>query len=440
MKLMSFARNKVFWLLDSIKGSNVKIAYDNIKKIDSLNSDAPYIKEHQDAAWIKLKQNACSKTKAYEPYKSHEFFKFPIITKQDIRQAQDDFISSDYNKEQLITMPTSGSTGTPFVCYQNRGKKFRVNAEVIYYCEKIGYTLGENMSYVRTIVRQIKKSALKQFMQNQTMINCGLLNDSGIETILKIIKKRSKTGPVILLAYGSTYTAIKNYFLKHNITEFSALNISGAVSGSDMLFDDTREVISKVFGNIPVVSRYSNEENGVIGQDEGVNNVFTINEADYIVEIVDEQGNNVPDGTIGRIVVTDLFNYAMPMIRYDTGDIGAIQTFEINGRKKRCICDFSGRRVDVIFDTDGNALSPHSITNSMWSFTDITQFQVIQTDKNKYTLKLNVDGVFNREDEVVDELQSILGQNALIQIEKVDEIPVLSSGKRRYIINEWQKQ
>lgn len=212
----------------------------------------------------------------------------------------------------------------------------------------------------------------------------------------------------------------------------------GVISGSDMLFDETRAVISKVLGNVPVVSRYSNEENGVLGQDEGMNNVFAINEANYIIEIVDADGNSVADGTLGRIVVTDLYNYAMPMIRYDTGDVGAIQIFDINGRKKRCICQFSGRRVDVVYDADGNVLSPHTITNSMWDFPEITQFQLIQKGKEQYILKLNVDNTFKRENDVLIALQSVLGSTAQIEIEKVDEIPVLASGKRRYIVNEWK--
>ena len=185
-----------------------------------------------------------------------------------------------------------------------------------------------------------------------------------------------------------------------------------------------------------MVSRYSNEENGVLGQDEGENNVFPINEADYIVEILDEDGNEVKDGIQGRIVVTDLFNYAMPMIRYDTGDFAAVEVREVNGRKKRCLTNFSGRKVDVIFNTKGKALSPYTITNHMWSFPDVTQFQVIQTGEKQYRLKLNVPKTFARETEVIELMKQLLGQDAEIVMERVDEIPVLASGKRRYIVNE----
>ena len=240
------------------------------------------------------------------------------------------------------------------------------------------------------------------------------------------------------MAYGSTYAAMKDYIKKHNIESLSQCNICGAISGSDMLFDETRMVISGIFGNIPVVSRYSNEENGVIGQDEGINNVFVINEANYIVEICDETGKQLPEGELGHIVVTDLYNYAMPMIRYDTGDMGAIKIFDINGRKKKCICQFSGRKVDVIYNTKGNVMSPHVITNYMWNYTDIRQFQIIQVNKKQYKLRLNVSNDFSRMQELVNMLRSLRGLDANICVEKVNEIPVLASGKRRYIINEWK--
>ncbi|MBR7046864.1 MAG: hypothetical protein IKI43_00645, partial [Campylobacter sp.] len=77
---------------------------------------------------------------------SHEKLKdFPVITKNDIKANQDSFLSNQYDKDKLIQMSTSGSTGTPFVTYQNAKKKKWVNAEVIYYSEKVGYRLGDNL-------------------------------------------------------------------------------------------------------------------------------------------------------------------------------------------------------------------------------------------------------------------------------------------------------
>lgn len=437
MKILELTRNRAFWHLDNFKGKKVRTAYLDIKKIDRMDSDNKYISDYKKKAWKELKQHACSTTKFYEKYKSSDFDEFPVITKNDLKSNLDSFMSNVYEKENLFQMSTSGSTGTPFVCYQDERKKRRVNAEIIYYSEKAGYKLGRNLSYIRTVVKQNRKSNLRQFLQNQTLIHCEKLNDEGIEKILEQLEKMSKKGPVTLLAYASTYTAIKDYAERNKCRKFDNWNIRGIISGSEMLYDETREAMKKLFGT-KVVSRYSNEENGVLGQDEGRNNIFTINEADYLIEIVDENDNLLPEGQLGRIIVTDLYNYAMPMIRYDTGDMGAVNILYVNGRKKKVISNFSGRRVDVIFDVDGNPLSPHIITNQMWSFTDIKQFQFIQKNKEEYLIKLNSDISSQRKNELIGLMKEILGQAAEVSIEDVKEIPVLASGKRRYIVNEWR--
>lgn len=439
MSLLGWGRNKAFWLLDFIKGGIVAKAYDDIKKIDLMDSDNAFVAEYRRRAWLKLRENACLKTKAYASLQNCELEQFPVVTKQDIRQAQDEYLSVDYKKDELIQMSTSGSTGTPFISYQNLEKKRRVNAEVIYYSEKIGYKLGENLSYIRSLVRQNSKPRFKQFLQNQTLLDCRSLSDSRIEELLAVIRDYTRKGPVTLLAYASTYTALKDYFLEHGVEKLDFELGGGIISGSEMLFDSTREVIAKVFRNSNVVSRYSNEENGVLGQDEGINNVFAINEANYIVEILNDEGKPVEDGVLGRVVVTDLFNYAMPMIRYDTGDVGAVQTFDLNGRKKKCICSFSGRSVDLIFDANGEPFSPHTFTNTMWDFLEITQFQIVQTNQREYLLKLNAPDDFLREEELKKNLLALLGANAVVTIKRVNEIPVLSSGKRRYVVNEWKR-
>ncbi len=437
MNFLASLRSHAFWLIDFVKGGKVKAAYERVKRIDLSNSDDDAVIQHINSAWEDLRDHACTTTPFYASYAHRSIKEFPVITKQDIRNAEENFFSSAFKREDLITMSTSGSTGTPFVCYQNGLKKRSVNAEVIYYSEKLGYSLGENLSYIRTVVKKNKKSSFKQFVQNQTLINCKSLGDEEIKTMLAKLASFYRRAPITVLAYASTYTAIKDYLARSGITKIENANVRGFISGSDMLFDQTREAISSAFGNVPVVSRYSNEENGVLGQDEGINNVFVINEANYIIEILDEDGNVLPDGCRGRIVVTDLYNYAMPMIRYDTGDVGAITMVDIAGRKKRCISDFGGRRVDVIYDATGNPLSPHAITNAMWEFTDVTQFQLVQTDRSKYVLRLNADDSFSRVAELSAVIGAILGNGAELEIRRENEIPVLASGKRRYIVNEW---
>ena len=432
--IMSTLRNLVYWGLDGFKGQPVKSAYDEISIMDQLSSNDPIITKHQEANLGKIINHAISTTDFYSKYKGHYLDELPVINKNVIREQQERFLSMEYKARRLFEMRTSGSTGTPFVCYQNSEKKRRVNAEVIYYSEKAGYAVGRNLVFLRALTGQSRKSSLKQWIQNETLIDIGNLNDTKIESLFSVLRSVTKKGSM-MLAYASTYDALRDYFRRNGFNVAEGTNIVGIISGSEMLFDDTRKSMEKAFG-CKVFSRYSNQENGIIGQDDLLNNVFILNEANYIVEILDlEKDVPVPDGTVGRIVITDLYNKAMPLIRYDTGDIGCLTYVTRNGQKRKAISSFGGRKIDVIYDSLGNRLSPHLITNHFWSFPEVRQYQFIQQSSRSYLIKLNVVGEFERLAELRGTLQGLLGEGATLTFEFVAEIPVLASGKRKYIVN-----
>lgn len=433
-KVLSITRNTAFWTLDTLKGSLIKKAYIEIRDIDNMDSTDDKVQIYQKENLNKLLTAAKSNTNFYKNIKSNNLSDFPVINKNLMKNSIEKFISNKYSAKDLISMSTSGSTGTPFIVYQNIEKKKRVNAEVIYYSEKAGYSVGKNLIFLRALTDKSKKSKIQQWIQNETLIDISNLSEKHVDKILHKIMKTSSSGSMIL-AYASTYDALKDYFRKHKNFNLDKGRITGIVSSSEMLFDDTRETMQSAF-NCKCISRYSNQENGIIGQDNEFNNVFILNESNYIIEILKmDEDTLVVDGEVGRLIITDLFNYAMPMIRYDTGDIGSIVYVKQNGILKKAIKNFGGRRIDVVFDTFGKRLSPHIITNNLWSFPEIQQFQFIQESENKYTLIVSVNDIFKRENELKTLLVKLLGATAIVEIKKVKELPVLASGKRKYIIN-----
>lgn len=429
-------RNKTFWVLDFFKGSKIRKAYREIKSIDSLDSRDKYIEDYQKHKFEELVNQATKFTEFYSEYSSKEDINsFPVINKSTLKSESEKFLSKNFDTRNLYTMATSGSTGTPFVTYQNEDKKRRVNAEVIYYSNKAGYKVGKNLIYLRAITDKSKKSPLKLWLQNETLIDISNLDDMKITKMLNKIGKSSKNGSM-MLAYSSTYDSFKDYFDKIGFDMPNKSNLEGIVGSSEMFYEETRAKMEETFG-CKTFSRYANQENGIIGQDEVLNNEFLINEANYIVEIFDmDEDKPLKHGEIGRIVITDLFNKAMPFIRYDTGDIGAIKFININGKQKKVISDFGGRRVDVVYDAKGHRLSPHIVTNNFWGFSEIKQYQFIQKNKKDYAIKLNVDRNFSETEKLYNLFLKLLGNEANISIEIVKEIPVLSSGKRKYIVNE----
>ena len=436
MKLLEFARGRAFWIIDSLKGKKIKSALEILHNCEDGIWSEDQVSRYQNEQIQKLLSHAKVTVPFYADQEDTVLQNWPVINKNIIRSNGDNALSNKYDKDNLITMSTSGSTGTPFTCWQDSNKKKHVNAETLYYNGQIGFSIGRRIIYLRSVVSEVEKSNLQQFAQNIYVLDCNDLSDNAIKEKLKFIVDYSKGCGAMVMGYASTLTAFHKYFEKYGYDVVKDANVYGVVSGSEMLYDATRLSIEKAF-NCRCISRYANEENGFLGQDRDKNNVFFMNRANYFVEILKMNSDEMAeDGEVGRIVVTDLYNYAMPMIRYDTGDVGARVRVIHNGSERYAVGSFGGRIVDTVKDFNGNLVSPYAITNLMWKYKKVKQFQFVQKAKGKYQLILNVQKHDINESEIIRDYKKIFGQNSEFFISYCDDIPVLASGKRRYIVNE----
>ena len=421
--------------MDFIKGGRVATYLDRIEKINHNSSEAEVLAYQRNELQSLLK-HARETVPLFSKQTSLNINDWPITNKMTYRDHYESCISKKYDHASLIEMATSGSTGTPFISYQDRTKKKHVNAETMFYNGHVGYQIGKRIIYLRSVVNEVQKSSLQQFCQNIYLVDCNDLSDSGIKEKLSSIVSLSKGYGAMMMGYASTFEAFHKYFEKYGMGEVAAAKIYGIVSGSEMLYDPVRETMEKAF-RCKCVSRYANEENGFLGQDSDENNVFYLNRADYYFEILKmDQDIAAEEGEIGRIILTDLFNYAMPMIRYDTGDVGALVKRKKDGITRTVLVSFGGRKVDTITDCEGNLLSPHAITNLMWKYNTVKQYQFVQHGIGDYTLKINPEQERNITDSLIEDYKRILGSTARILLKYCNDIPVLASGKRRYIVNE----
>ena len=103
------------------------------------------------------------------------------------------------------------------------------------------------------------------------------------------------------------------------------------------------------------------------------------------------------------------------------------------GRFKLYLSELYGRRSDLIYDCEGKAVTPYIITNNLWDIQGVKQYRFIQEDVRDYTIWLNGDPEAMDREEILRRIRPYLGEEARIKVEIVDEIPVLASGKRKYI-------
>src|SRR5699024_7754007 len=113
----------------------------------------------------------------------------------------------------------------------------------------------------------------------------------------------------------------------------------------------------------------------------------------------------------GRIVVTDLYSHAMPLINYDTGDLGIVEEVVIEGEKHKVLKTIIGRLVEQLYDDKDEKISPFAINVYLKEFDKIGQFQFIQSDFSEYTLLITNTLEQNYSKELLKGLKNILGSN-----------------------------
>lgn len=432
--LDSVIRRFGFWMVDFVKGGNIRKAYKDIKKIMNL----PY--EDMRKIQVRYEMNLINHAKETTAYYANTLAGIskledcPVIDKNILKENYEAFQSYKYKNEKKHYMSTSGSTGTPFTIIQDMRKRSRVLAELIYFNEKVNNNIGDKFIFFRVWTVNNRESKLKFWMKNEIPIDILHFTDENFEKIRKVLK--TKKNVKVLLGYVSTFEYLANYLEKQGDTR-TDFNIKTIITGSEIQTQETRRRLEELFG-CNVVSRYANEENGVIAHQCISSEEFHVNSANYRVEILKLDSNEAADyGELGRVVVTDLFNYAFPLIRYDTGDLA------IKNKKSECgwgseiISNVQGRRVDLIYDTKGNALSPHTWSVYMWNFNKLKQYQFIQEEEKKYVLKVNGAEKYYSDSTLINYLKEILGNDAQIIIEHVNDIPHLNSGKFKKTVCNW---
>ncbi|MGX1930522.1 CoF synthetase [Flagellimonas sp. 2504JD4-2] len=419
-----------FWLLDTLKGGKVKKDLKDIE--ESLTMDSfGQLQKKNDSKIKELLGHAVQNFSFYKNLKNFSSLQdFPVVNKNIIRENQGLKHKNPSRLGKLHTLFTSGSTGTPFTIYQTQRKKTRNTADTIYFAGKAGFRLGDKLLYLRLWNENLKKGKIASFLQNIEQLNVDDLEPQKIKELLDWLQKDKS--PKGWLAYPSALEKICDYLDSINSKPLEC-NVKSSIGMSEGLSGHVRSRMWYYF-NTPMVSRYSNFENGILAQQATDSNHFEINWASYYIEILGfEEDVPVNHGTLGRIVVTDLYNRAMPMIRYDTGDIGAMifnpgQAFPV-------LKTVEGRKLDILLSTTGELISPFKLMSVIPNYPEFKQMQFIQTEKKSYVIKLNLEGEFTREEELLAQTRDCLGCDAEIFLEYVDEIPLLSSKKRKFTRN-----
>ena len=351
---------------------------------------------------------------------------FPVVNKSLLNENYDKILVPAYRNIRTHKMHTSGSTGIPFTVIQNMKKRDRHIADLKYFGALAGYQDHDPMCYLRAKPTATPKDQKKQNIWQLDI--CNLTEENLTEYYKIMVSKKCTT----LMAYPSTLeTAITCWADKfHNQSSIKTI-----ISTSETLTSKTRNKLKDFFGErCTIYARYSNTENGIMGQECSEEGIYKLNWASYYFEFLQlDRDEPAQEGELSRIIITDLYNKAFPMIRYDTGDV-AKTVRQKDGFPY--LSHLYGRRMDLIYDTKHDVVSPFLLCRTMRLSHGIEQWQFIQNSETGYILRITVThGEKPTCEKEISSFKNVLGQNADIKIEYVSQIPIMSSMKRKLIVS-----
>lgn len=435
MVIAAGTRRMIFWGVDFVRGSRTRRALREItESLTGLESNSHL--EMHNRRLESLLTHAVSTSEAYRGCSPDDLSTFPVTNKNTIRNNPTKYISGKYKGVRLRRRVTSGSTGTPFVSFQNSEKVVRNTADTIAFGRYMGYDIGAPVYYF-TVWPRTFLSDIKRKLQNVTPVDVTRIDEELVTDLVTKLKRLSTAAHFI--GYASAIERFCTLLDRQHIS-LPSQTVASVLATSETPSINLAEMTSNILG-APLAVRYSNIENGILGQQQPNTRHYRLNTSSYHFEVLDlHRDRPARPGTPGRIVITDLFNRAMPFIRYDTGDVGVLEAQPEERHLIDRLDRLEGRQSDLIYDTQNRLLSVHFVARVMKDFTDVRQYQLIQTGRGQYTIRLNGPHDSARDRSIIAAFKRELGHDAQIMTRHTEEVPLLASGKRRRIVSEWSPE
>lgn len=361
----------------------------------------------------------------YENYKN--LSDFPIVDKQFLKNYWDSIAVPKYQeKDDNRVKYTSGSTGTPFKMVMDRYKHCRWIAGNKVFRANVGVKSHEKTLYFSGTVADKEIPIERQIKDNVYYINRKYIDDNTMREVISMLLEDDYTTFTVM---ASILEKLAHFIISGNAPKWTG-TMYAIFSVSEHLKDSVRDVISRYF-NCPVYMLYANEENGVLAVEDGTGNGFRANEADFYFEVLKlDSDEPAKEGELGRLVITDLFNKAFPIIRYENGDLVC---WKRTNEGKLYFTEVAGRKIDTLYTLDGKPIHYFEGISFLEPYMDIRQFQLVQNDYDKFKWILNTDN-HGYEEMIVRESKAIFGEKISIEFEYVHDIPKLKSGKVRMTV------
>jgi phenylacetate-CoA ligase len=355
----------------------------------------------------------------------------PVVTKRDIQDHQDMLLASNIPETKRERHQTGASTGSPLQFYLDLERADSRMASTHRHNGWAGLRPGDWYAWLEESGLDV--CATRDPSWRQKLLDRSLnLHTAAVseESMAKYAEVLRKYRPRYMVADAQSAMLFAGFCLANNIRDIA---FESVIVGAHTLLPGERHIVEQAFGG-KVFSRYSCQAVSVIASECEYHSGLHINADALLVEV--EAVPDLPTG-MGRVLVTDLFNRSMPLIRYETGDMARLDS-DMQcpcGRSLPLIGNVQRRNPDSLRSTNGRTIAGPSLALLAADMRDVRQVQFIQADPKHVTLKVVAGRGYGplTEQELRRRMLPYLENPGSLTIVTADSIPSEPSGNYRTV-------
>ena len=352
--------------------------------------------------------------------------KLPPLTKKTIREHYDELVPNNIHTIYSKQAATGGSTGVPLKYLLDLSSWSYTTASNIYSFELQGLHYGDR--YVAlgssSLYPVNKKSTLHKIyykLRNKMPLNGINMSNEIMKGYVDFIKKHNIN---YIYGYASSIYLLATYVVENHIE----LKLNAALPTSEILTDEYRELIIKAF-SCKVMDGYGARDGGITA-DEITPGHYHVG-YNTICELADCHRMDT-----GKLLVTDLLNYAFPFIRYDIGDEVTLPSENYDFYNGQVITKVFGRESHILRLENGHTLTGPGFT-ILFKDLNVISYRILKTGPLHIKVEILPNQNFTKEENqiIYDTIKKHAGEECNVDIVKVDYFKEETSGKRSYFIN-----
>ena len=357
---------------------------------------------------------------------SDDLGQLPLLAHDDIRTRVDDLVSRAFDSGDLLRDYTGGTMSNPTSFYRNREcrtARFGRQWGVLESCgyrrgDKRGLIWGAHVDLPVPGAASTFKRRLRQFASGDEVLCCGVMTDADL---LDYYQRLLAFRPRVIYGYPNAIEEFASFIQRKRLRPIHATRV---LCTAEKLHEHQRLLFEEVFG-AEVFNLYCSRDHGCVAFECHRHLGFHVDTGNTIVEIL-RDGRRAEPGESGELVITDLLNYGMPLVRHATADMATAAVGPCDcGNPFPLFSSLDGRTTDILYRPDGTVVAGIMLPDLFMHQPTIAQSQFVQEDPSSLdvSLVLSPGASGDIRGMVIREIRSVMGPDIAIHLRFVDDIP-----------------